>query len=516
MRLDFKKWSLVIAVYLILVIQSSAQPFRYNEKVFAKVDTLIGVEYATAPWLNNPISLLAEYNVHDGESRTEERPLLMDIFLPNGDTLTKRPAIIFAHSGAFIWGSRQVDDMHAFCDSFAHRGYVTSTIDYRLGMGADVIKIFGVIISLNITEVHAKRALYRGIQDCRAAVRYLKYNAELYGIDTTRIYMVGSSAGGFLALHNNYIDKDEEIPVEVLQEPSLGGIDDIGISGTGSSLDAIASFWGAISDIEIIEDNPTPVFLVHGTGDNTVPFKKGIPLSGIVPPNLTVGFTMPETYGSYCIDTALTGKNVFHETYFVEGEGHEFYGVNTGDFPEDGSNQYWDTINHKLSDFLLDRFRPNADFDVEIDGLEISFVNQSSNDYLVEWNFGDGNISNALQPVYGYYEPGEYRVHLLIQNRNMASDTISKVIVVSDPVVASEINIENIRVYPNPVTSRINIAGIMSQYEVTVYDILGRQWLKFRNIENNIINTNNLEQGIYLLEIKSENFKIVRKFRKVD
>ncbi|MBN1820817.1 MAG: hypothetical protein JW833_08870, partial [Prolixibacteraceae bacterium] len=72
---------ILIAVFYTLI--SGAQPFRYKEKVFENVDTLKEVVYAVAPWLNNliPIELLSEKNVHDGEAKTENLPLLMDIFL---------------------------------------------------------------------------------------------------------------------------------------------------------------------------------------------------------------------------------------------------------------------------------------------------------------------------------------------------------------------------------------------------------------------------------------------------
>ena len=73
----------------------------------------------------------------------------------------------------------------------------------------------------------------------------------------------------------------------------------------------------------------TPVFLVHGTDDNIVPFKKGVPLAGIIPPEYSsvAQLNLQETYGSFCIDTVLSNRNINHETYFVEGQKHEFYGV---------------------------------------------------------------------------------------------------------------------------------------------------------------------------------------------
>ena len=82
---------------------------------------------------------------------------------PAGDTETNRPTIVFAHGGGFSTGSKSVDDMKAFCDTFALKGYVTVTIDYRQGVE--------VVDNANL---HYNRAAYRGMQDGRTAIRFLR------------------------------------------------------------------------------------------------------------------------------------------------------------------------------------------------------------------------------------------------------------------------------------------------------------------------------------------------------
>ena len=120
------------------------------------------------------------------EESTTTQNLVMDIFKPTGDSFTLRPAIIMAHSGGFLTGNRNVSDMMALCDSLARKGYVTATIDYRQG--------FSLIDNVTL---HSVRAVYRGLQDGRAAVRFLRANAATYGIDPTKIYFIGSS-GSFI------------------------------------------------------------------------------------------------------------------------------------------------------------------------------------------------------------------------------------------------------------------------------------------------------------------------------
>ncbi len=403
---------------------------RYSNKIFTNADTAKGIQYATAPWLNNLIEItaLADYNIHEGESTTEVRPLLMDIFTPKTDTVSKRPAIVFVHGGAFLLGSRHNEDMIALCDSFAKMGYVTASIQYRLGVGAEVTRTLGQITNVNVSEDNFGRSVYRGIQDGRAAVRFLTENAVTYNIDPNLIYMVGSSAGGFVTIHNIYMDKSSEIPTAATLTPNLGGLDEIGNIGTESRVKGIVALWGAIQSTTIIENDDTPSLLIHGIIDDTVPFKAGIPLNGVVPQNPVLSFSLPETFGSYCIDTALTNSAINHETYFVEEQGHEFYGVDNGDFTNDGPNNYWDTIFNKTTNFLFNQHKPTASYSYSNDELIITFSNTSTNGVYYKWIFGDTQESLEENPTHAYATGGKYTVLLITQNQHQAWDTISKII----------------------------------------------------------------------------------------
>jgi acetyl esterase/lipase len=98
--------------------------------------------------------------------------LLLDIYAPQSPQ-GKLPLVVWIHGGGWISGSR------ASCPKFlAQRGYVVATIDYRLAPGA----------------------LWPAqIEDCKAAVRFLRANADKYGIDADRVGVWGASAGGQLA-----------------------------------------------------------------------------------------------------------------------------------------------------------------------------------------------------------------------------------------------------------------------------------------------------------------------------
>lgn len=505
---------IVILIFIGLAFQATGQELRYTGRIFEKVDTFKNVEYAQAEWLNNPlgIELLSEYNIHDGEQTTAVKPLLMDIFVPAEDTVSKKPAIIFSHSGAFLIGSRLADDMVAFCDSFARKGYVTATIDYRIGMGAAVTRLWGsIIIGLSVDEENAHRAAYRATQDGRAAIRYLKQNADLYGIDSSRVFLVGSSAGAIQNLSVLYLDQPHEIPDNTQTTPSLGGIDDVGPAGPDGNPDAVVAMWGAAWNTEYIENKQTPLLLMHGENDNIVPLKKGIPLDGTVPDNPLVSFNMPETYGSFCIDTALTNRGIPHETYFVKDKGHEFYGVDTGMFPAEGPNEYWNIVHQKIADFLFKQIKPEVDFDFTVNENSLTTFNYADDDYFVSWDFGDGTTSRSFEPEHIYTQKGKYKVSLKVCNEIMACDTVSKQINVDVISGIEAYQAEKIRLYPNPVSSELKISGMSSPFSIRLFDLTGRQKFQIENTTQNRIDLSSLNPGIYILQIEFGENSIVRK-----
>jgi acetyl esterase/lipase len=96
----------------------------------------------------------------------------LDLYLPkDGKNL---PLIINIHGGAWQGGSK---DMGAPLDYLA-RGYAVASINYRLSQHA----VFPA-----------------QIEDCKAAVRWLRANAAKYNLDPNHFAAWGGSAGGHLA-----------------------------------------------------------------------------------------------------------------------------------------------------------------------------------------------------------------------------------------------------------------------------------------------------------------------------
>lgn len=107
--------------------------------------------------------------IPDGHKRNK-----LDLYLPEQTSDSKPlPLIIWIHGGAFLAGDK------TYCPArrFANKGYAVASINYRL----------------------SQHAIYPAqIEDCKAAVRWLRANAGKYNIDPNRFGGWGESAGGHL------------------------------------------------------------------------------------------------------------------------------------------------------------------------------------------------------------------------------------------------------------------------------------------------------------------------------
>ena len=89
-----------------------------------------------------------------------------------------RPLIVWIHGGAFRMGSKEGDADNPLPFDYLAQGFALASINYRLSQHA----IFPA-----------------QIEDCKAAVRWLRAHAEQYRLDPTRFVAWGPSAGGHLA-----------------------------------------------------------------------------------------------------------------------------------------------------------------------------------------------------------------------------------------------------------------------------------------------------------------------------
>ena len=142
-------WTLALLAGLVPPLSTHAQ-----ELVVPKsVEWLTGIEYS------NP----------------DDQHLQVNLARPR-DGAGPFPAVVCIHGGGFRAGHR--DAYNALCLKLAERGYVAMTVSYRLA---------------------PKYQFPAAVHDVKAAVRWLRANAQKYHVDPDRIGTTGGSAGGHLA-----------------------------------------------------------------------------------------------------------------------------------------------------------------------------------------------------------------------------------------------------------------------------------------------------------------------------
>lgn len=117
--------------------------------------------------------------------RFEERDLPLSVWRPANGGSAGAPVIVMVHGGGFISGSRLEGTPPTHARWFADRGYLVVSVDYALS--TDQRHLW------DVTE---------GQIGC--ALAWTGANARRYGGDTTRLTMIGDSAGGNLALQAAY------------------------------------------------------------------------------------------------------------------------------------------------------------------------------------------------------------------------------------------------------------------------------------------------------------------------
>ncbi len=143
----------------------------------------------------------------------------------------------------------------------------------------------------------------------------------------------------------------------------------------------------------------------------------------------------------------------------------------------------------------------------------VSFSNNSSGATHYLWVFGDGETSTETNPDHTYTD-GDYTA-FLISGNGCDADTIYFSISIITGIKESE-TAARISIYPNPVTSVLNIRGEISTtapLSCTLYSldgkVAGRHLL---NVGQRTIDVSYLEKGMYVLEIVISEEKVMKRF----
>ncbi len=206
--------------------------------------------------------------------------LKLNITLPN-EGEGPFPVIVFFHGGGWLIGDKnhvQTQSVHRLL----YAGYAVASVNYRL---SDEAK------------------WPANLHDCKAAIRFLRANGAKYNLDTTRIGVVGNSAGGHLAallgttngmpefedLSMGWADASSDVQAAFIwfgiydfvnwkqdfEKAYNKPLPDVGAESYmfGHYLQTVTQDMVDASPIEHLSKQSTvPFYVEHGTGDHAVPW----------------------------------------------------------------------------------------------------------------------------------------------------------------------------------------------------------------------------------------------------
>jgi poly(3-hydroxybutyrate) depolymerase len=235
--------------------------------------------------------------------RHDTTELALDLFLPDDLPGQAMPLVIFVHGGGFSTGDKSAG--HALARYLAKNNMACASISYTLYMKD---KHFGCqgILSEKI------KAIRMAVSQLWHATAWLIDRSPQYGIDTSRIFIAGSSAGAEAVIHAAYWDR----PSMQLYDNKLSP--EFQYAG-------VASGAGAIMDLSLITpENKVPMLFLHGDEDPLVPYATAA--HHYCPPHApgwliffgsySIARHLHDLHGTYRLVTFQGGKHSY-ASYFV-------------------------------------------------------------------------------------------------------------------------------------------------------------------------------------------------------
>lgn len=533
-----RKQILFTAVSVLCLSGLSTKAQRYQTEIFtnSQIETVNDIQYGT------------NMSILTGTPTASN--LLLDVYKPNSasDTETSRPLVIVLHTGNFLppvingspTGTRKDSSIVEACRMFARRGYVVASVSYRLGWNP-------ISTDEDVRRGTLLQAVYRAILDTKTSIRFMRKehatNSNPYGIDPTKIALYGQGTGGYVALATGYLDKQTEIELSkfisqisnpplfvqggsYVQTSYLGNFDGSGgiatfnnyeHSGYSNDVSMVMNVGGALADSSWINAGEPAVASVHTIRDPFAPFNSGI----VVVP--TTQENVVEVQGANVfilnanskgvndafVNTPFFGDNYTERARQLYNRTYEYDLINAGGTVSIGNAEGLFAID-LASRTSVNRFANQGSpwdwWSKPVLDATVNFINNSTNPpgtYNSDQIHGGGLLSNPdmsaakgrtyLDTIINYFSPRMMRV-MQIGNWEALS--------VNENVSNNKLN-----VYPNPANGNVNITlGNVTMNTIQIFDISGKLVKSVSNAGNNFtFNTNELNNGLYLVRVQTEN-----------
>jgi len=509
-----------IFTFLMLAAVCSLQAQeRYLDEVFDEVVVTEDIEYASN------ITVITALQGLPPMAMTQ----FMDVYEPAGDTLDSRPLILMFHTGNFLpqylngsaLGTRKDSSIVSLCERFARMGYVTASVDYRLGWnplaGTQVERTYQLI-----------NAAYRGVQDARTAARFFRMNAaemgNEYGIDPDKVAMFGDGTGGYITLasatlqdYNDIILTNAGDPIASFwYDPGDGSYvpmvieaingdpeakqDGFAPDGTqlcvghypeySSEFNFQMNMGGAMGSAEWLDGGDVPMVSFHCPHDQFAPYTTGV----VVVP--TTNEPVIEATGAYDFHTLINAQaapnnnDVFQSLNLADDISLAANALN------DGMDGLYPVLNNYVDGAPSEPFdsSPWQWWDVAVTQAVDSAngSNIAANGLMMNPTMGVEEASPWLDIIQGYTAP-----------RMAAALGLTEPVVGVEEVVESD----TFTVYPNPTSGLATIAFTQPAPFCSLYTLDGRivrQWPLVGVDGRFSVDLSNLSTGTYVVQIGTE------------
>jgi len=533
----------IFTLSLILTICQLSFAQRYVEEIFDEVTVTSNVLYGF-----NPTALTL------GDSTIAEaitQPLVMDIYEPTGDNEAERPVMLVFHTGNFlppvlnaqIQGTKLDSSTVEICTQLAKRGFVAAAVEYRDGWNplaqTQPIRALGLI-----------QAAYRGIQDGRVAVRFMRKEVEEnnnpFRIDPDKISAFGTGTGGYLVLGMATLDDYSEIALaeneqgKFLLDLNMDGTPETpmvleayhgNIEGTttvvapdgafgypagdtttlanhvgySSDIQLSINIGGAVGDVSWIDENTPPTISIQSPADPFAPYESG---TLIVP---TTGDPIVEVQGG--LEIAMAQAAFGNNASFTDG-------IFTDEITQEAKDNAAAAGHEYVEGLYSFNFGENSGGLEE--GVVIDWWDPTSPSPLN--SPGMGFPWNTIPHPTGV---GTYHDQGLLRNEGMSAEkargNIAKIMTYVIPRTCLALDLPecnykftnteevieglNLTLSPNPVEGTLNIdADEKLIQSVEIFSLDGSLLAKFNNINTNqyAVNRAEIGTGIYMVKVGFE------------
>lgn len=153
--------------------------------------------------------------------------------------------------------------------------------------------------------------------------------------------------------------------------------------------------------------------------------------------------------------------------------------------------------NHPVAKY---RYVQDSLEDLRVHFFDLSYYDPQ--DY--EWNFGDGNTSNELEPNHTYAEKGVYEVCLTVSNIYDTSTSCKTIMLGATSTIDRELAVD-VSIYPNPTSDYLTINFhnyIAMDGMVRFYDVSGKEVMSAQlERASNVLDLGHLISGEYIYKV---------------